>query len=67
MQNEQEQALADAERAVELSPEASAPKIALSYAQQGNFQLEAARATLLQATEQNPDDPLAWARLPSCG
>ena len=63
VQNEQEQALADAERAVELSPEASAPKIALSYAQQGNFQLEAARATLLQATEQNPDDPLAWARL----
>ena len=63
VQNEQEQALADAERAVELSPEASAPKIALSYAQQGNFQLEAARATLLQATEQNPNDPLAWARL----
>ena len=63
VQNEREQALADAERAVELSPEASAPKIALSYAQQGNFQLEAARATLLEATAQNPDDPLAWARL----
>jgi tetratricopeptide (TPR) repeat protein len=63
VQNEREQALADAERAVELSPEASAPKIALSYAQQGNFQLDAARATLLQATEQNPNDPLAWARL----
>ncbi|MGH6921996.1 MAG: TonB-dependent receptor domain-containing protein [Geminicoccaceae bacterium] len=63
VQNEREQALADAERAVELSPEASAPKIALSYAHQGNFQLDAARATLLQATEQNPNDPLAWARL----
>ena len=63
VQNEQAQALADAERAVELSPEASAPKIALSYAQQGNFQLEAARHTLLQATEQHPNDPLAWARL----
>ena len=63
VQNERAQALADAERAVELNPEASAPKIALSYAQQGNFQLEAARATLLQATEQNPNDPLAWARL----
>src|SRR5919106_591497 len=63
VQNEQQQALADAEHAVELSPDASAPKIALSYAQQGNFQLEAARVTLLQATEQNPNDPLAWARL----
>jgi tetratricopeptide (TPR) repeat protein len=63
VQNQREQALADAERAVDLSPEASAPKIALSYAQQGNFQLDAARATLLQATEQNPNDPLAWARL----
>jgi tetratricopeptide (TPR) repeat protein len=63
VQNQQQQALADAERAVELSPDASAPKIALSYAQQGNFQLEAARTTLLQATEQNPNDPLAWARL----
>jgi tetratricopeptide (TPR) repeat protein len=63
VQNEREQALADAHRGVELSPDASAPKIALSYAQQGNFQLEAARTTLLQATEQNPHDPLAWARL----
>jgi tetratricopeptide (TPR) repeat protein len=63
VQDEREQALADAERAVELSPEASAPKIALSYAQQGDFQLEAARGTLLRAVEQDPNDPLAWARL----
>jgi Tfp pilus assembly protein PilF len=63
VQNQQQQALADAERAVELSPDSSAAKIALSYAQQGNFQLEAARETLLAATEQNPNDPLAWARL----
>ena len=56
-------ALASAQRAVELSPQSAAAKIALSYAQQGNFQLEGARETLLQATEQQPNDALAWARL----
>jgi tetratricopeptide (TPR) repeat protein len=63
VQNQQDQALADARRGVELSPEASAPKIALSYAQQAQFDLEAARDTLLEATAQHPNDPLAWARL----
>ena len=62
-----EQALADAERAVELSPEASAPKIALSYAQQGNFQLEAARAPCSRRpsrTRTTRSPGRAW---PSCG
>jgi tetratricopeptide (TPR) repeat protein len=63
VRNEKEAALASAQRAVELRPEASAPKIALSYALQANFQIEAARDTLLQAVEQNPNDALAWARL----
>jgi tetratricopeptide (TPR) repeat protein len=63
VQNQDEAALATAQRAVELSPEAAAPKIALSYAQQANFQLEAARDTLLDAIEQNPNDALAWARM----
>ena len=63
VQNRREEALATARRAVELSPEATAPKIALSYAQQADFQLEAALDTLLQAVEQQPDDALAWARL----
>ena len=62
VQNEREEALADAERAVQLSPTAAA-RIALSYAQQADFRIEAARDTLLAAVEQHPDDPLAWARL----
>lgn len=61
--NENETALADARRAVELSPQSAAATIALSYALQANLQLEAARDTLLQAVGQQPDDALAWARL----
>jgi len=63
VQNDKAAALADARRAVELEPQAAAPKIALSYAQQAHFDLEAARDTLLQATQDQPDDALAWARL----
>jgi tetratricopeptide (TPR) repeat protein len=37
--------------------------IALSYAQQANFDLEGARNTLQQAVQSNPDNALAWARL----
>ncbi|MGH8531337.1 MAG: TonB-dependent receptor domain-containing protein [Gammaproteobacteria bacterium] len=62
VQNEREPALADAERAVSLSPTAAA-KIALSYAQQADFRIEAARDTLLTAVQQHPGDALAWARL----
>lgn len=62
-QNQNETALGDARRGVELSPESTAAKIALSYALQANLQLEAARDTLLQAAEQQPGDALAWARL----
>jgi tetratricopeptide (TPR) repeat protein len=63
VQNQKGDALTAAQRAVELSPEQTAPKIALSYAQQAQFQLEAARDTLLQATADQPEDALAWARL----
>lgn len=62
VQNETDAALASAARGVELSDTAAA-RIALSYAQQSNFQIEAARDTLQAAVEQHPDDPLAWARL----
>ncbi|MGH8551152.1 MAG: tetratricopeptide repeat protein [Methylococcales bacterium] len=62
VRNEKAQALSDAEKAVSLSPSAAA-KIALSYAQQADFRLEAARDTLLLAVKEHPDDPLAWARL----
>lgn len=60
--NERSQAQASAEKAVALKPSAAA-KLALSYAQQSNFQLEAARNTLLSIVDEHPDDPLAWARL----
>lgn len=60
--NERQQALASAEKAISLKPSAAA-QIALSYAQQSTFQLEAARNTLLDATNKHPNDALAWARL----
>lgn len=62
-QNRKDQALADAEQAVKLSPRSAAARIALSYAQQAHFQLEAARDTLRQAVTDQPNDALAWARL----
>jgi ferric-dicitrate binding protein FerR (iron transport regulator) len=63
VQNEKEAALADAKRGVELEPDAAAPRIALSYAQQANFDLKGARDTLLEATARQPENALAWARL----
>ena len=63
VQNRKEDALVDAEQAVKLNPKDTAPKIALSYAQQAHFRLEAARDTLLSATAEQPQDALAWARL----
>jgi tetratricopeptide (TPR) repeat protein len=62
VQNERPQALASAEKALALTSSAAA-KIALSYAQQADFHLEAARETLLAAVSEHPDDSLAWARL----
>ena len=62
VQNERERGLADAQRAVSLGATPAA-SIALSYAQQAQFQIEAARATLQAAVAQHPDDPLLWARL----
>src|SRR5215831_6913890 len=63
VKNERVKALADAQRGVELEPKAAAPRIALSYAQQANFDLKGARDTLLEATQLQPENALAWARL----
>lgn len=63
VQNNQTQALDDANQAVRLSPDSAAAKIALSYAQQAGFQIVEARDTLLQAVHQQPENALAWARL----
>ena len=62
-QNDKETALADGQKAVELQPGSAAARIALSYAQQANVQLDAARDTLLEAVKRQPDNALAWARL----
>lgn len=62
-QNRPDEALANAERAVALDPRSAPARIALSYAQQARFDLEGARDSLLAAVADNPDDPLAWARL----
>jgi tetratricopeptide (TPR) repeat protein len=62
VRNERPQALAEAEKGVALT-DTAATRIALSYAQQADFQLDAARDTLLVAVQKNPDDALAWARL----
>ena len=63
VQNEKVAALADARRGVALEPDIAAPRIALSYAQQANFDLKGARDTLLEATARQPENALAWARL----
>lgn len=63
VQNNRAEALADAQQAVALSPDATGPWIALSYAQQAGFQIAEARDSLLRATEKQPQDALAWARL----
>jgi tetratricopeptide (TPR) repeat protein len=61
-QNQREKALADAEKAVSLG-KSPAAWIALSYAQQSLFRIEAARDSLLAASSQHPDDALVYARL----
>ncbi|MFT5391046.1 MAG: tetratricopeptide (TPR) repeat protein, partial [Gammaproteobacteria bacterium] len=62
VQNRRAEALADAKRAVELS-DSSATRIALSYAQQAAFELEAARDSLMLAAARSEPDALVWARL----
>ena len=54
VKNEKVKALDDAKRGVALEPKAAAPRIALSYAQQANFDLKGARDTLLEATQIQP-------------
>ncbi|MBL8473846.1 MAG: TonB-dependent receptor [Rhodocyclaceae bacterium] len=62
VQNERGQALTLAEQAVAAGGGVSAA-LALSYAQQAYFRIEAARDTLAAAVAQHPDAALAWARL----
>ncbi len=63
VQNEKEKALSLAKRAVEADPRSGAARIALSYAQQSNFDLKGALRTLEDAANLEPESALALARL----
>jgi tetratricopeptide (TPR) repeat protein len=62
-QNEKGKALDLAKKAVEADPRSTSARIALSYAQQANFDLEGARDTLKEAVQLSPENALAWARM----
>lgn len=62
-QNRKEQALELAEKSVSTAQNLAVALIALSYAQQANFDLENALASSEQAVSQSPDNPYAQARL----
>jgi tetratricopeptide (TPR) repeat protein len=63
VQNEKEKALNLARKATNSDPKSGAARIALSYAQQANFQLKGALNTLRKAVKSEPENALAWARL----
>jgi tetratricopeptide (TPR) repeat protein len=63
VQNQRDQALDLARKAVELAPESPATRVALSYAQQANFDLQGALSSLCEAVELGPENALAWSRL----
>jgi len=62
-QNEREQGLQLAQQAVKQAPQTAAPRIALSYAKQAVFELDAAQENAAEATRLEPDNALTWARL----
>ncbi|OEU51552.1 MAG: hypothetical protein BA861_10360, partial [Desulfobacterales bacterium S3730MH5] len=63
VQNKRDRALDLARKAVELAPKSSEARVALSYAQQANFDLRCALASLEEAVELEPENALAWSRL----
>jgi tetratricopeptide (TPR) repeat protein len=62
-QNRKAEALQHGQQAATAAPRSSTALMALSIAQQANFDLAGARRSLRQATDANPGDGLAWARL----
>jgi tetratricopeptide (TPR) repeat protein len=63
VQNKKGEALDLAQKAVELYPESSVARVALSYAQQAHFDLQRALASLQKAVQLSPENALAQARL----
>jgi len=62
-QNEKEKALTLAMKAVGADSQSASARIALSYAQQANFDLKGALDSLKEAVRLEPENALAWARL----
>lgn len=62
-QNERGTALDLAKKAVEADPESATARVALSYAQQADFDLEGALSSLREAVKLEPGNALARARL----
>jgi tetratricopeptide (TPR) repeat protein len=63
VQNEPDKALKLATDATEATPDSVSVRIALSYAQQANFNLPEALAAAKEAVKLDPEASLAWARL----
>ncbi len=63
VQNERDQALYLANKAVEQDTASPAARISLSYVQQAHFEIEAALASIQEAVLLDPDNALIWARL----
>jgi tetratricopeptide (TPR) repeat protein len=63
VQNEKGKALDFANRAVGADPKSASALIALSYAEQANFNLQRALSSLKEAVRASPENALAWARL----
>jgi tetratricopeptide (TPR) repeat protein len=63
VRDDRAQAMQVAQAAVQAAPDAAAPRVALSYAEQASFDLPAARQSLEKAVALEPENALAWARL----
>jgi len=63
VQNEKTKAVELAQKAVQEDSHSASSWIALSYAQQGSFDLEGALKSIEQARKAEPENALAWARL----
>jgi Tfp pilus assembly protein PilF len=61
-QNRKEEAYALANRAIVSNPQSASAYTALSYAEQGRFQLDKAQASADQAVKLAPHDAMVWAR-----
>ena len=63
VQNKREKAISLAEKAVAADNKSASAYIALSYAQQAEFDLQGSLDSLKKAVAAEPEDALAWARL----